>query len=499
SSYFLPSRAYGLNDLFARLVFRAPPSFVSPLRLRIVWAIMRLRHTLFACRVEMKPGCYEDAEFAYTPPASPRQALDEAEITSRLYDDISGPELLEDFLGGPRKLSSQNLSRLEVADHGPVRPGAHEYHLIIMAHHAINEGLSFQRISDAMLQLLGGSDTAGGHPRSDVELAQILDQEWRKRWSHVPRAIDDVIVPATETRLSRGLRSKFHEAAWRVDHKIVERRSIGGHTFPRVKSPTTKPRIVQVRFNVAQTRAIAAKCKAERVTIQNASFALANFAWIRLCAEHPELNAPKTLPTMMYTAISLQRHLAPVPPLASNMSLALGYTNIVLPAFLPASADAHKLFWMRGRAAQKQMITYSRSPLLPARTQIVSAARAARAKAFARQDDAADGTVPPRPVPAAAPTAAPPASGPPPVPSAALLGIAHLGDITSLYHADRYPDVELVDSIGVGRKAPGGMILSTRSFMGHFNMFMTWDAAGFPPGIMEEFWRYFVDGVHELV
>ncbi|KAJ7691582.1 hypothetical protein B0H17DRAFT_1285858 [Mycena rosella] len=500
-SYFLPSRAYGLNDLFSRLIFRAPPGFVSPVRLRIVWAIMRLRHTLLCCRVEMQPGCYDEAQFVYTPPASPRHALDEAEATSRVYDDITGPELLTDYLGGPRKLSSQCLSRLEVARHGEVSPGVHEYHLVYMNHHAINSGVPFQWQCDMMLELLGGSDVPGGPPRNDSELAKILDDEWRKRWSR-SRGPDDVIVPAMETRLGGNPRSsKFHEAAWRVDHQIVERRSIGGHTFPRVKSVTKNPRIVQVKFSVTQTAAIQAKCKSERATIQNVSFTLANFAWIRLCAQHPELGASKTLPMMMYTAVGLQRHLPPpVSPLASGLSLALGYCNVVLPTFLPASADARALFWARSRAVQSQMHAYTRSPLLPVRTQLVGAARGERAKAFARQDDEADGTMPRRPVPApvsarapTAPTAAPPA------PSAALLGISHVGDITPFYHTARYPMVELLDCIGVGRKAHGGLLLSTRTFLGRFNMFMTWDTEGFPPGIMEEFWRYFVDGVHEFV
>ncbi|KAJ7104438.1 hypothetical protein B0H15DRAFT_942423 [Mycena belliarum] len=495
-SYFLPSRAYGLNDCFGRLLFRAPAGFVSPLRLHLVWAIMRLRSNLLACRIEMVPGCYDEAEFVYTPPASSSEALAEAEATSALYNDITGPELIKDFLGGPRKLSSHKLSRLEIACHGQVAPGVHEYHMVIMAHHSINEGLAIQKKFDLILQLLAGSSSSGGPVRTDTELAKLLDFEWRTRWS-VPHPEAGVIIPAAETRLSSGPRSRFHEAAWRVDDQIVQRRSIGGHMFPRVKCPTTKPRIVQVKFDAAQTRLIAAKCKAARVTIQNAAFALCNFAWIRLCAAHPELKAPKELPMMMYTAISLQRHLPPLPSLMGPMSLALGYCNVVLPAFLPVDTDARRMFWARSRAAQRQVFAYSHSPLLPLRAQVVGAARGARAKAFARQDDEADGTLPRRPATPRAPAAAP--SGPPPAPSIALLGTSHLGDITSIYHTDRYPSVELVDSIGGGRKAPGGMIFCTRTFLGRFNMFLVWDADGFRAGIMEEFWRNLVDGVHELL
>lgn len=83
SSYFLPSRAYGLNDMFGqsphvahslsgvanklavRVTIHAPLALISPFRVRIAWAVMRLRHSLMACRVEMAPGCYDDAQFVY--------------------------------------------------------------------------------------------------------------------------------------------------------------------------------------------------------------------------------------------------------------------------------------------------------------------------------------------------------------------------------------------------------------------------------------------------
>ncbi|KAF8126423.1 hypothetical protein K438DRAFT_2001408 [Mycena galopus ATCC 62051] len=70
-SYFLPSRAFGLNDIGNRIVNHAPPSLISPQRVRIVWAILRLRHSLTGCRVEMQLGRYDDAQFALTPSSSP--------------------------------------------------------------------------------------------------------------------------------------------------------------------------------------------------------------------------------------------------------------------------------------------------------------------------------------------------------------------------------------------------------------------------------------------
>ncbi|KAJ7512893.1 hypothetical protein B0H11DRAFT_1697933 [Mycena galericulata] len=496
-SYFLPSRAYGLNDMFCRLIFRAPPSLISPLRIRIVWAIIRLRHSLMACRFEMEPGCYDDAQFAYTPPCSPSQALAEAAACVRVCDDVSGPELMQEFLSGPRTLSADRLSALHVADHGEVSPGMNEYHLMPLYHHGINDGLAMMESINLIIELLGGPATPGGTPRSDVELAQLLDDEWKRRWG-IARDPDDVIVVATEARILGLPRSKLAQAAWRVDHQLVQRRFIGGHVFPRLKNRVSECRILQVKFSVSQTAAILAKCKSKGVTFQNAVFALCNLAWIRLYTNHPEINAPKSLPMLMYTAISIRRYLTPASPLSSHMSLALEYFNVVLPAFLPTSADPRAIFWARSRAVQKQMFAYSHSPLLLGRSVMTSAARGRRAKVFAREDDEADGTLPPRPQPAH-PSPVHSASGAKPAPSAALLGISQMGDIDPMFSLSAYPAIQLVDLVGGVRKAPGGINLFTRKFLGRVNMVLVWDAAAFAPGLMEEFWRCVVDGVHDYV
>ncbi|KAJ7148683.1 hypothetical protein C8R43DRAFT_1128911 [Mycena crocata] len=491
-SYFLPSRAYGLNDMYTRVIFRAPPALVSPLRLQIVWAIMRLNDTLLASQIEMAPGRYNDARFIYTPPSTPENAVEEAGHTLTIHDSKSGPELDQDFISGRRRLSAKCLSRMDVARHGEVAPGIEEFHMAFMVLHAITDGTSAH--GSTILQLLDGSSTPGGPARSDSELMQILEMEWNKRWGQ-PRVAFEVITPSTEARLPRPL-SKFQAAAWKVDSQNVNRRAIGAHAFPRIPSTITRQTLVEAKFDRMQTAALLTKCKMERVTLQNAVFALCNFAWIRLCASHPELDAPKTLSMMMYTAISLRRHLAPVSPLASTMSLALGYGNIVLPAFIPAAADPAAIFWLRARSAQAQMRTQSKSPLLLARSQIVSAERSRRSQAFARQADEADGTLPASPRPHKLPEQAVNNAQ---SPSIALLGISHLGDLNYTYETEKYPSIEFIDSVGHSRKAKGGILLFTRSAQKCFSMMLEWDAAAFPPGLVEEFWNCFVGSVDEFI
>ncbi|KAF7367012.1 hypothetical protein MSAN_00960300 [Mycena sanguinolenta] len=480
-SYFLPSRAYGLNDLINRMVIHAPPSLISPLRVRIAWAIIRLRHSLLACRVEMAPGCYDEAQFALTPPSSPSQALAEATACVRIFHDATGPELMHRFLNGSRTLASDTLSRLDVACHGQVSPGTHEFHLILMIHHMINDSLATSETEQLLCELLGGPATPGGAPRTDAELGGILDEEWKRRWG-------------CARILGRGW-SRVQEAAWKIDHQNIQKQLIGGHVFPRSKSPTgsTSMRLIHARFSLLQTKKLFATCKAQRVTLANATFAAFNFAWIRLYTLHPEIEAPKDLPMLMYTAISLRRHLPRASPLESNMSLGLEYHGVVLPAFLPRDEETKKkVFWERARKAQAQMRRHARSPLLLQRAVVSGMVRAERAKAWARVDDGTS-------------SASSPAQNPNSVPSLALLGITHAArDPSASAPASRLsvnpaPQIKVVDMCGAARKAPGGLLVTTHVFAGQFRMSLCWDADGFAPGLMEEFWGCVVDAVCEFV
>ncbi|KAF7377821.1 hypothetical protein MSAN_00205600 [Mycena sanguinolenta] len=495
-SYYLPSRAYGLNDMFTRVIFRSPPALVSPYRLQIVWAIIRVRNSLLASKIDMAPGCYDDARFIYTPPASPMHALEEASHSLTIHDYKTGPELDDDFITGRRKLSAQCLSRMDVARHREVPSGNDEFHLALTVFHAITDGSSGN--GNRILMLLGGSNTPGGPPRTDGELLKILELEWSWRWGQPRLALSplafEVITPSAEARLPRP-RTKFQAAALKIDFMNLQRQAIGGHTFPRIPSQVTNQTLVEVKFDRAQTTALLSKCEAEGVTLQNTVFALCNFAWIRTAANHPEISAPKTLPMLFYTAISLRRHLAAIAPLTSAMVLALGYGNIVLPAFIPSSADPSAMFWLRARSVQLQMRKQTQSPLLLGRAQILSAERARRAKVFARQDDEANGTLPPNPPR----TQGQPPLAPATVPSVALMGISHLGDLTASYQPEDYPPIEFLDSVGHSRKAKGGILLFTRSAQGCFSMMLEWDSTAFPAGLVEEFWSYCIGGVDEFI
>ena len=77
-SYYLPSRANGVNDMcvpslslsflnlnfllrYLHLGFKAPNHLMTRERVRVVWAILRQRHPLLAATVEMHD--YDDVRF----------------------------------------------------------------------------------------------------------------------------------------------------------------------------------------------------------------------------------------------------------------------------------------------------------------------------------------------------------------------------------------------------------------------------------------------------
>ncbi|KAG8752745.1 hypothetical protein FRC11_008062, partial [Ceratobasidium sp. 423] len=84
-SYYLPSRADGVNDMYLHLGFLAAPELISPARVHAIWAVQRLKHPLLASRIVTGTdvGC---AKFEYVAPATVDEAIElaseESSITS---------------------------------------------------------------------------------------------------------------------------------------------------------------------------------------------------------------------------------------------------------------------------------------------------------------------------------------------------------------------------------------------------------------------------------
>ncbi|KAF7297206.1 hypothetical protein MIND_00953700 [Mycena indigotica] len=496
-SYFLPGRVNGTNEMFLFSTVHIPPALVTPLRVQIAWAIVRLRHVLMASRVQMSVGRYDDAQFVYTPPASPREALLQASSSVGRYNNVSETKITDEFLNGPPRLSFDALSRLDVFQQKQISEDLTAFTFFFMVHHMINDARGVYKTLDVVLELVAGVVGPGSsRPRTDEELLDELNAEWVKRWEHSMLGLD-VFPKSTEDRVLPRPRTKLQRAADRVDYDNLQRRFIGGHSFKRAKNPT-RTRLVQIVFDADQTQKIIKKCKSQGVTTGNIMFGLINVAWLRFAARHPRfVDAHPQLPMLLYTAISLREYLQPVSGPDSHVSLALGYHNVVLPTVVPTERSLKAVFWTRSREAQRQMRSYVRSPLLLSRSLVISEERGRRAKAWARIDDTAAGLIP----------AAPPINNqttPPSqtnsTPSIALMGVSQAGKISDVYRTHLYPSAKLVDAFGGPRRGPGaGVLLVTDTFFGRFGITCFWDGGAFERGVFEEFLAEVITGMQEFV
>ncbi|KAG8996935.1 hypothetical protein FRB93_000605 [Tulasnella sp. JGI-2019a] len=408
-SYFLPSRADGVNDMYLHIGFRANRGLVTARRLALVWAILRGRHPLLASEVVMEQGMYDSARYSYTPPGSPHETLDAATEAVHMRGIQGKDALISSYLNGPRTLSNSELSALLVSSEPTLHADGEEWNVLFCATHFIGDGMALHQTANDFFRLLAGSDSEGASPsdffeesktRSEEELLATLESEWIERWSSPKTAEKDGVaqgssvagvegmqpIPApTESRLPQP-RGKMHAAAVKVDFKNSESRLIGGHAFPRAKDKSTRRTVVKtISFDSANTKAALKKCKSEKVTISSALFALCNLAWMRTM-ERQDLvvSSGPSLPMMMYSALNLRPYLGPTDT-TSYWFLSVGYFNVILPTFLSASTEAS--FWHRARSAKAQSAKCVKSPLLVCRSQEMAKERGKRAKTWAKQDD----------------------------------------------------------------------------------------------------------------
>ncbi|KAI5122362.1 hypothetical protein M0805_004120 [Coniferiporia weirii] len=451
ASYYLPSRADGVNDMYLRLGFRAPSRLFAAARVRAAWAYMRLMHPPLAAHVRMEPGVYDSARLAYVPPRSVREALVQADAALECVC-ARGDALVDAYLNGPRTLNDERLACLifgcvpsgadadtellptpagtpdpsghraeappasSSSSYGEASDDVREYDLLICATHFLGDGMALHRFANELFLLLAARD-AEGREKTTEEIEDMLRTEWEERWggndreeklargpSVLPLAIEDAI-PRVEGR--------FRRAAGKVDFDANQKEVIGGHAFPRRKHPVRHTVVPTVPLDVKKTKAILKKCKENGVSIANAMFALSALAWARM----KESEQRNDLPILMYSALNLRPYLlASATADRSYWFTAIGYINIILPSFLPSSSanqpqnqsaneeqdqdqdknqnqalktqDAvRRTFWHRARECKSQISRTAKHPLLMSRTHEMARLRGARARAWAREDD----------------------------------------------------------------------------------------------------------------
>ncbi|KAF5311947.1 hypothetical protein D9619_002801 [Psilocybe cf. subviscida] len=478
-SYFLPSRESGVNDMYLHLGCRAPPRFMERRRVALVWAIMRVRHPLLASKVRM--NSYEDISFVYDAPLSSKDALFDAERHLD-YRSQTKEELIDSYLNGPRTLSQECLSYLIVSHIGgkvPEQiPGSHlileNFDLLICATHFLGDGMALHQFANDFSILLGSDIDGAG-------LADKLAEEWGQRVRHAT----PVALPLSmECRLPSAPEKKISRAATRIDFALSQQSLIGGHNFPRRSSAGVRHTIVPtMSFAADTTKAILKNCKSHGVSISAALFAICNVAWART---H---NKGWEMPIMMYSALNMRGSLQADKRLHdSYWFLAIGYFNVVLPSFFPASSS-DAMFWHRARSAKAQSTKAAKTTMVVSRCREMATERGSRARVWAKEDDdKLAGITTPKPQATSAPGPTP-ARLKPKVPSSALLGLSLLGNLDGIYKHSEFPDIKYHTLTTGSRQRSGGMLLFGYTFAEKLWISLGYDENGFEEETVRRFWE----------
>ena len=160
---------------------------------------------------------------------------------------------------------------------------------------------------------------------------------------------------------------------------------------------------------------------------------------------------------MLYSALNMRPSLRADARLHdSYWFLAIGYFNVVLPAFFPKEGDVARMFWHRARSAKAQSAGAARSPMGVSRCALMAAERGARARIWAKEDDDKIAGVQ---TAATTTPVKPPARLRPSAPSKALMGLSLLGNLDGIYQHARYPSIQLHTLTTGSRQRAGGMLL----------------------------------------
>jgi hypothetical protein len=200
---------------------------------------------------------------------------------------------------------------------------------------------------------------------------------------------------------------------------------------------------------------------------------------------------------MMYSALNLRPYMYKSP--ASYWFLAVGYFNVVLPAFLPRTSSDVQTFWLRARQSKDQSARAAKNAMAVYRTHEMSKKRGAQARAWGKEDDQkADGTWVPTPP---APTENEPAAAPlpPKAPSNALIGLSLLGNLDGIYKHQDFESVKMHTLTTGSRQRNGGMLLFGYTFVGKLWFSLGYDVEGFEKETVNEFWSGLQDAVEEFL
>ncbi|TDL28336.1 hypothetical protein BD410DRAFT_737560 [Rickenella mellea] len=496
-SFYLPSRADGVNDMYLHLGFRAPERLVDPARVCAVWALLRLRHPLLASTVRMSD--YDDVRFVYQPPESPESSLKDADRNLE-FRTQSSHDLIDTYLNGTRTLSNERLSYLIVA-HSKQSSGletplptpdlaktlnvlfegesiVNEHDLLICAAHFIGDGMALHNFANEFFSTLSSD-------RSTKDIEDILHTEWEKKWG-IDVEPRNILPPALEDNLP-ALQGKFRRAACDVDYQNANDKLIGGHAFPRKRRGSRHTIVTRVPFDEKRTKQALQKCKSQGVSIANVLFAVCDIAWTRMSSSDPKL------PIMFYSALNLRPYLFPSAE-RSYWFLGVGFFNVILPNFLPKQGDVASTFWHRAKEAKRQCSNAVKNPLLIPRAQLKAEERGKQARIWAKEDDERE-----RGIWQAPPQAPPKPAVAEKAPSTALLGLSMLGNLDGIYKHSAFGNIKLHTLTTGSRQRSNAMLLFGYTFASKLWLSLGYDENGLDRDAVEQFWCEVLKGVDEFL
>ncbi|KAG5645158.1 hypothetical protein DXG03_006782 [Asterophora parasitica] len=467
--------------------------------------------------------------FRFTPPLTSHDALAEAQ-GALYFRDQSKEELIDTYMNGPRTLSTERMSYLVVSSPSfsptstiltPQAGGTQQeqeadksyqtYHLFMVAPHFTGDGTSLHQATHDLLALLA-SPSSEDEIIAELDLADWaarLPASWESRCTQYDNSHD--ADPNTNTTSNtntntgadddkdKGVpRGRFVRVAARVHAVCAKAREVGGHAFARLPTPassSSKPTqthrtiLLERVYTPSETRAVLAHCRAHGVTVNHA-----------LEAAIPT-NSRMINDRMLYTAINLRPHLAPVPPRFVNEKrreetywfLALTYFTLVLPAFPPPLVGSSSpslstntntntpktTFWLRAQSAKQQTRRTVQSPLLVHRALEMAEEREARARGVPRRDIGIAELMRPMPAGTENPSVADAGPTPKPPPSTALLGLSLIGNLDATYVRSAYPAFELESVTTASRQKRAGALLLVHTFAGRLWVQFFFDEWGF--------------------
>nr|XP_019007907.1 uncharacterized protein I206_07543 [Kwoniella pini CBS 10737]OCF46688.1 hypothetical protein I206_07543 [Kwoniella pini CBS 10737] len=492
-SYYLPSRADGVNDMYVHHKLLASPTQLSPSRILHIWAYQLLLHPLLASTTKFHS--YDNIHFVPTRPTSLIEALVmAAERFSYLTDER---DIIDTYLNGPRTLSDERLGYLVVKAPSTKEikqiNETVEYEIMLCSTHYLGDGMALHSFMNEFYILLG----------SDSSIESIIDLIEEKlnlnQQVKIPKSLEERLPII-------GNGSKLANIIGKDELNRLEKKLIGGQSFGTNKDKLPRQTIVPtISYDKDKTKMILGNCKKNGVTIAHAVFALCNIAWSRKTID-------KFDPCLIYSALNLRPNMLPSTSenFESFFHLAVGYFNIVLPTLIPSTITLSELFWHRAKMTKNQTIKAVKSPFVVSRSRNTSIIRKERAIKWAIIDDKQieeNSNIgleiikknPPQTLQLPTPENTPIIPEERKISQKALMGLSMLGNLDGMYKHSSFPSLQLTSLTTGSRQRNGALLLFAYTFAGKLWFSLGYDKNGFPSGVIEGFWQECQDLIDEVL